>query len=85
MRELKGTSPRNEQQRRIAAVQAWQHITREDTQHLVMSMVLRHLFFWNLKCCLRLFNISSGIGTAAIQYSENAPLGSLLITSVLTR
>lgn len=37
-RRLKAISPRNKQELKMAAVQAWQSITREDTQRLVMSM-----------------------------------------------
>ena len=37
-RKLKGTSPQNKHKLKMAAIQAWQSITREDTQQLVMSM-----------------------------------------------
>lgn len=37
-RRLKAISPRNKQELKMAAVQAWQSITMEDTQCLVMLM-----------------------------------------------
>ncbi|MBN3310212.1 ACHA3 protein, partial [Amia calva] len=36
--KLKAKRPKNKQELKTAAVQAWQSITREETQHLVMSM-----------------------------------------------
>ena len=40
--KLKATNHWNKQELKRAAVQAWHSITREDTQHLVMSMGHRH-------------------------------------------
>lgn len=38
---LKAKRPNNKQEVKTAAVKAWQSITREETQHLVMSMASR--------------------------------------------
>ena len=36
--QLKGKCPKNKQELKTVAVKAWQSITRDETQHLVMSM-----------------------------------------------
>jgi hypothetical protein len=36
--KLKAKCPKNKQELKTAAVKAWRSITREETQHLVMSM-----------------------------------------------
>ena len=35
--KLKGKCPKNKQELKTVAVEAWQSITRDETQHLVMS------------------------------------------------
>ncbi len=40
--KLKGKCPKNKQELKTVAVEAWQSITRDDTQRLVMSMRSRH-------------------------------------------
>ena len=37
-RKPQGTSPQNKHELKMAAIQAWQSITREETQQLVMPM-----------------------------------------------
>ena len=39
--KLKGKCPKNKQELKTVAVEAWQNITRDETQHLVMSMTSR--------------------------------------------
>lgn len=41
VKEIKVISPWNKQELKMAAVQAWQSITRDGTQHLVMSVGCR--------------------------------------------
>ena len=36
--KLKGKCPKNKQELKTVSVEAWQSITRDETQHLVMSM-----------------------------------------------
>ena len=42
-KKLKGKCPKNKQELKTVAVEAWQSITRDETQHLVMSMRSRLL------------------------------------------
>ena len=39
--KLKGKCPKNKQELKTVAVEAWQSITRDETQRLVMSMRFR--------------------------------------------